>query len=67
MLPTDPQFLYIILLLPSIFGLTLIGEGFHKIINEEWSGIISVIFGLVFIAIVIGAYLFFSSFLKYHK
>jgi heme/copper-type cytochrome/quinol oxidase subunit 2 len=66
MLPIDPQFVYIILLLPSLFGLTLIGEGFHKIAEEEMSGIISIIFGIIFIIIVIAAYLFFSSFLKYH-
>ncbi len=67
MLPTDPQFLYIILVLPSLFGLTLIGEGLHKIMNEEWSGMVSVLFGVVFVGVVIFAYLFFSSFLKTHK
>lgn len=64
MLPTDPQFLYMILILPSLFGLTLIGEGLHKIINEEWSGLVSVVFGLAFVGVVIFAYLFFSSYLK---
>jgi hypothetical protein len=66
MLPTDPQFLYMILILPSLFGLTLIGEGLHKIINEEWAGFISIIFGIAFIGVVVFAYLFFSSYLKYH-
>lgn len=56
-----------ILILPSLFGLTLIGEGLHKIANEEWSGLISVLFGVAFIAVVVFAYLFFSSFLKTHK
>ncbi|HSX48873.1 MAG TPA: hypothetical protein VLE44_01285 [Candidatus Saccharimonadales bacterium] len=55
-----------ILVLPSLFGLTLIGEGLHKIFNEEWSGFISVLFGLAFVGVVIFAYLFFSSYLKYH-
>lgn len=66
MLPTDPQFLYMILVLPTLFGLTLIGEGLHKIVNEDWGGFVSVIFGLAFIGIVVFAYLFFSSYLKYH-
>lgn len=64
MLPTNPQFLYIILILPSLFGLTLIGEGLHKIMNEEWGGIISIFFGVVFMGVVVFAYLFFSSFLS---
>jgi len=60
----DPQFLYMILILPSLFGLTLIGEGLNKLIHEEWSGLISVLFGLAFIAIVVFAFLFFSTYLK---
>jgi hypothetical protein len=60
----DPQFLYMILVLPSLFGLTLIGEGLNKVMHEEWNGLISVVFGLAFIAIVIFAFLFFSTYLK---
>lgn len=63
----DPQFLYMILVLPSLFGLTLLGEGINKIIHEETSGIVSVIFGLMFIGVVIFAYFFFSSYLIVHK
>lgn len=55
-----------ILVLPSLFGLTLVGEGIYKVVHEEWSGVISIVFGLVFIAVVAFAYLFFSSYLKYH-
>jgi hypothetical protein len=60
---TDPQFLYMILILPSLFGLTLLGEGINKVIHEENSGIISIIFGFLFIGVVIFAYFFFSSYL----
>ncbi|HJX45670.1 MAG TPA: hypothetical protein VJ399_00675 [Patescibacteria group bacterium] len=59
---TDPQFLYMILVLPSLFGLTLVGDGLNKVIHEEYSGIISIVFGFLFIAAVIFAYFFFSSF-----
>jgi len=58
----DPQFMYMILILPSLFGLTLI-EGMNKLIHEEWSGIISLIFGVIFVGMVVFAYLFFSSYL----
>jgi hypothetical protein len=59
---TDPQFLYMILVLPSLFGLTLVGDGLNKVVHEEYTGIISIIFGFLFIAVVIFAYFFFSSF-----
>jgi hypothetical protein len=52
-----------ILILPSLFGLTLLGEGLNKLIHEEWNGFISVIFGTIFIGAVFFAYFFFSSYL----
>jgi hypothetical protein len=61
--PTDPEFLYLILALPTLFGIALVGDGINKIIHEEGSGYISLIFGLVFFAIVVLAYLFFSTYL----
>lgn len=57
----DPQFLYMMLILPSLFGLTLVGEGIYKCVHLEWSGLISIVFGLLFIAMVVFAYLFFAS------
>lgn len=56
-----------ILVLPSLFGLTLLGEGLNKVVHEEWGGIISIIFGLMFLGAVIFAFLFFSSYLAVHK
>ncbi len=63
MTPKDPQFVYMILVLPSLFGLTLMGEGIYKCVHEEWSGLISVFFGML-IAMVVFAYLFFSSYMS---
>lgn len=57
----DPQFLYMILILPSLFGLTLVGEGLNKIMKEEWQGWLSVFFGIIFIGMVVFAYFFFSK------
>lgn len=57
----DPQFLYMILILPSLFGLTLVGDGLNKVIHEEQRGVISIIFGFMFIGLVIFAYFFVSS------
>lgn len=64
---TDPQFLYMILVLPSLFGLTLLGEGLNKVVHEEWGGILSIVFGLMFLGAVIFAFLFFSSYMATHK
>lgn len=61
---TDPQFLYMILVLPSLFGLTLVGDGLNKLIHEESGGFVSIIFGVVFIGVVLFAYVFFSNFLS---
>lgn len=64
MLIDSPQFLYMILILPSLFGLTLVGDGINKLIHEESQGAINVVFGLVFIGVVIFAYFFFSIYLN---
>ena len=60
---SDPQLLYMILVLPSLFGLTLVGDGLNKMMHEENGGVISILFGLIFIGVVVFAYLFFSSYL----
>jgi len=62
--PTDPQFLYIVLILPSLFGLTLVGEGLNKVLKDEMQGVVSLIIGVLFIGIVIFAYFFLSTNLK---
>ncbi|MGB9707077.1 MAG: hypothetical protein ACPLXP_03335 [Microgenomates group bacterium] len=61
---TDPQFLYMILVLPTLFDLTLIGEGLNKVLKDEKQGWASIVFGVVFIWVVIFAFVFFSSYLK---
>lgn len=58
---TDPQFLYIVLILPSLFGLTLVGEGLNKIMKSEIMGWMSIVFGILFIGVAIFAYLFISG------
>lgn len=63
MKPTDPQFLYMILILPTLFGLTLIGEGISKLLHEENGGWISIVFGGLFIAVVVFAFFFFKTLL----
>lgn len=58
---TEPQFLYMILILPTLFGLTLIGEGLNKVLKDEKTGWTSIVFGVLFVVVVIFAYLFFSQ------
>jgi hypothetical protein len=52
-----------VLILPAMFGLTLVGEGVTKLVHEESGGWISVIFGVVMILIVVVAFIFFKSIL----
>jgi len=63
MSPTDPQFLYMMLILPTLFGLTLVGEGLNKVVHEENTGVISIIFGLIFIMAVLFSYYFFTTYM----
>jgi len=58
---SEPQFLYMILILPTLFGLTLVGEGLNKILKDEKAGWTSIIFGILFIIVVVFAYMFFSQ------
>lgn len=58
---TDPQFLYMVLVLPTLFGLTLIGEGLNKVLDRKSQGWISIIFGFLFIAVVITAFIVISQ------
>lgn len=57
----EPQYLYMIMILPSLFGLTLVGEGLNKVLKSESQGWMSIIFGLIFIVVVVGAYMFFAK------
>lgn len=53
----DPAFLYLALILPSLFSLTLIAEGIHKILQKQ-AGWVSITFGMFFLLIVIAGYFF---------
>lgn len=59
--PADPQFLYMMMILPSLFGLTLIGEGLNKVFHAEYAGFISIVFGMIFVGFVAFAYVFFTT------
>jgi hypothetical protein len=58
---TDASFLMMLFVLPSLFGLTLIGEGVGKIMNYDNRGWIGVSVGSVFVVIIILAYFMMSS------
>ncbi|MBI3289780.1 hypothetical protein HYZ78_00100 [Candidatus Microgenomates bacterium] len=52
-----------VLVLPALFGLTLVGEGMTKIFHNEGGAWLSIIFGALFIGVVIFAFFFFSQIL----
>lgn len=59
----NPQFYYIFLVIPSLFGITLIGEGIYKVSKEEWNGLVHIVFGLICLAFVIISYFMFTGLL----
>lgn len=61
---SDPQVLFMVLVLPSLFGLTLVGEGLNKVMQSEKAGWVSIIFGVIFIAVVMVAYVMISGVAK---
>jgi hypothetical protein len=56
-----------ILVLPGLFGLALLGEGINKMVHEEKGGVAFLLFGFLFIGMVVFAYLFLSSYLIVHR
>lgn len=55
--PNQPEFIYVALILPSLFALTLIAEGVNKILKSE-PGWVSLTLGSFFIALIIAVYFF---------
>ena len=58
---TEPTFLLTLFILPSLFGLTLIGEGVNKIMNYDNRGWVTVCTGSVFVIVLISAYFIMST------
>jgi hypothetical protein len=54
----QPQLQYVILVLPTLFALTLMGDGINKVIHEENVGIINICVGVIFIGAVIYGYFY---------
>lgn len=50
-----------VLVLPSLFGLTLIGEGLNKVMKSEKAGWVSIVVGAVFVVVVLVAYFMISG------
>lgn len=58
----EAQMFYIMLALPTLFGLTMLGEGMYKMARYE-SGWVSVFVGCVFLAIVAFGYFYLRALL----
>lgn len=55
------QGLYMVLILPSMFGLTLVAEGIWKVMNQHFIGFLSIILGLMFVGAVAVGWLLFTG------
>lgn len=57
--------MYMVLILPTLFGLTLVGDGIHKAVDDDMAhGVLSIAFGIGFILVVIFAFIFFASYFR---
>ncbi len=54
----QPEFIYATFVLPALFSLTLIIEGFGKIRRNE-PGVVQLGFGMAFLLIMVGIYIYF--------
>ena len=57
----DTTFLMMIFVLPSLFGLSLIGEGVNKIMNYDPRGWVSVAAGAGFVVVIVIAFFMLST------
>ncbi len=62
-MPADAQMFYIMLALPTLFGLTLLGEGIYKMSRYEL-GWPSVVFGVLFLAVVAFGYFYLRGYIN---
>lgn len=58
---TDPQVMYMVLILPSLFGLTLIGEGAYKLTQNRSLGWFNLLMGIGFLITVVVGFLVLSG------
>lgn len=58
----EAQMFYVMLALPTLFGLTMLGEGVYKMMHYE-SGWVSMFIGTVFLAIVAFGYFYLRALL----
>jgi len=58
---SDPQFLMMMLILPSLFGFTLIGEGVGKLMNYDNHGWIGIGSGSLFLVIIVISFLLLTT------
>lgn len=56
---TSPAVTYSMLIIPTFFALTIVGQGISKIIKEEKDGSVAIGLGVFLLVLIGGAYWFF--------
>ncbi|OGC92455.1 hypothetical protein A2899_02405 [Candidatus Amesbacteria bacterium RIFCSPLOWO2_01_FULL_49_25] len=59
----EAQLLYVMLILPTFFGLSLLGEGIYRMTRYE-SGWVSVGLGCIFLMVVVFGYFFMTGYVE---
>ena len=60
---SDPRFVYMLLVLPGVFGLIMFGGGISQILHEEHGGFIHLAWGILLLAGTAFLYFFLPSYL----
>lgn len=61
MMQASAQMFYVMLALPTLFGLTMVGEGVYKISHYE-QGWVSIVLGTLFLLTVVFGYFFLKGY-----
>lgn len=54
-----PEFVYILLVIPTLFASAVVGQGVYKISKKEPDGMLALVFGIIFCVLIALAYYFF--------
>jgi hypothetical protein len=53
--------MYMVLILPGMFGMTMVGEGVTKLLHYQPIGWVHIMVGIIFMGSILTAYLFLSG------
>ena len=56
---SDSGIIYVFLVIPSLFALVVLLQGIEKLVHKNKEGYVAIGFGILFIALIVAAYVLF--------